>query len=274
LRFTVLLMASLMAASPASAQDAASDSARDTITVGVGAAAVPRYEGSDAYRTVPAAAIRGKVSGIAFVTLGTAAFVDLIPSAEGPGTHFSFGPMAHLTLNRSGLKGTRDAQVVALGRIPVALEVGGHAGITRTGLITSDYDSLNFDIAVSHDVTGIHDSLIVTPSITYGTPLSRKTYIGLTASANHVGSGYARTYFGVTPAQSLASGLTVYSPGDGFKDVNLGAFATQSLTGDLRHGLALFAIGNYSKLLGDFGRAPVVRDRAQLFGAIGLAYTF
>jgi MipA family protein len=274
LRLTPYVLASILAASPAIAQDAKPDPSRDTITVGVGAAAVPRYEGSDDYRIVPAGAIRGKVSGISFITLGTALFVDLIPSGDGPGTSFSFGPMAHLSLNRSGLKSIRDPQIAALGKIKPALEVGAHAGITRTGLITSDYDSLNIDVAVSHDVTGIHDSMIVTPSITYGTPLSRKVYVGLTASANHVGNGYGQTYFGVTPAQSIASGLPAYTPGSGFKDVSFGALGNLSLTGDLRRGLSLFAIGNYSKLLGDFGRSPVVREPNQWFGALGLAYTF
>ncbi len=261
-------------ATPVFAQDADGDANRDTLSIAVGPAVVPRYEGSADYRIIPAGAIRGSVSGISFVSQGTALFVDIIPSGNGPGTRFNLGPMAHVSLNRSSLKSIRDPQIIALGKIAVAVEAGAHVGITRTGLITSDYDSLNVDLAVSHDVTGIHDSLIVTPSITYGTPLSRTLYIGASVSADHVGSGYARTYFGVTPSQSLASGLTAYTPGDGFKDVNIGLFGNASITGDLRHGLSIFAIGNYSKLLGAFGRSPVVRDRSQWFGGAGIAFTF
>jgi MipA family protein len=273
-RSLIFVLAALSLASPALAQDADSDPNRDTITVGVGGAVLPRYEWSGDYRLSPAGAIRGKVSGVSFITQGTALFVDLVPSSGGPGTKFNLGPMAHLTLNRSSLKTTRDLQVRALGRVPVAVEVGGHVGVTRTGLITSDYDSLNVDVSVSHDVTGVHNSLIVTPSITYGTPLSRKSYLGIYASANHVGSGYARTYFGVTPAQTLASGLTTYAPRAGFKDINGGLFGSVSLTGDLRHGLSLFGITAYSKLIGDAGRSPIVRERSQWFGGAGVAYTF
>jgi MipA family protein len=265
-RSSILVLSALLLASPALAQDA--DPNRDTMTIGVGGAVLPRYEGSGDYKLTPAAAIRGKVSGISFITQGTALFVDIVSSTNGPGTSLNLGPMAHVTLNRSSLKTTRDPQIVALGRIPVAVEVGGHVGVTRTGLITSHYDSLNVDLAISHDVTGIHDSLIVTPSITYGTPLSRKAYVGAYASADHVGSGYARTYFGVTPAQALASGLPVDAPKAGFKAGNV------SLTGDLLGGLSVFAIGNYSRLLGEFSRSPVVRERNQWFGGLGLAYTF
>ena len=274
MRLLILSAAIVGFISPAMAQDTQPVPNRDTITIGVGGAFVPRYEGSDDYRLTPAAAIRGKVSGVSFVTQGTALFVNALPSSDGPGTSLTFGPMAHLTLNRSSLKTVRDPSVVALGRVPLAVEVGGHAGITRTGVITSAFDSLNVDVSVSHDVTGTHDSLVVTPSITYGTPLSRKAYVGIYASANHVGSGYARTYFGVTPTQSLASGLTPYAPRGGFKDVNAGLLGNVSLTGDLFGGLSLFGIGTYSKLIGDIGRSPVVTDRNQWFGGVGLAYTF
>ena len=274
MRSSIFVFAALAVASPALAQDTEPNPNRDTLTVGIGGAAVPRFEGSGDYSLTPAGAVRGKVSGVSFITQGTALFVDVVPSSGGPGTKFNFGPMAHLTLNRSSLKTVRDPRVVALGRVPLAVEVGAHAGVTRTGLITSIYDSLNVDLAVSHDVTGIHDSLIVTPSITYGTPLSRKAYIGAYVSANHVGSGYARTYFGVTPAQTVASGLSTYTPGAGFKDVNGGLFGNVSLTGDLRGGLSLFGLAAYSKLLGDISRSPIVSDRNQWFGGAGLAFTF
>ena len=274
MRSSIFAVALLAITTPAWAQDATPDPNRDTLTIGIGGAVLPRYEGSGDYKLSPAAAIRGKVAGVSFITQGTAVFVDLVPSSRGPGTKFNLGPMAHVTLNRSSLKTTRDPQIIALGRIPVAVEVGGHVGITRTGLITSDYDSLNVDVSVSHDVTGVHDSLIVSPSMTYGTPLSRKAYVGAYVGADHVGSGYAQTYFGVTPAQSLASGLSTYAPKAGFKTANAGIFGNVSLTGDLLGGLSAFAIGNYSRLLGDFGRSPVVRDRNQWFGGLGLAYTF
>lgn len=264
----------MLAATPAIAQEEEFAVSGDTVSIGLGGAISPRYEGAEDYRIIPAGALRGRVSGIGFITQGTALFTDLIPSSRGPGTKINLGPMAHLTLNRSSLKATRDLQVVALGRIPLAVEVGGHVGVTRTGVITSDFDNLNFDVAVSHDVTDVHDSLIVTPSVSYGTPLSRKIFVGLSASANHVGGGYARRYFGVDPVRSVTSGLPGYTPSAGFKDVNFGLLGNVSLTGDLLRGLSVFAIGNYSKLLGDFGRSPIVRDRNQWFGGAGLAYTF
>jgi len=246
---------------------------RDTVTIGVGGLVVPRYEGSDDYTVIPGGAVRGTLSGISFSTVGTALYVNVLP-AQGVGTHFVFGPMAHVTLQRSSLRQTRDPAIVALGRIPVAVEVGANVGISRTGVITSDYDNLSINLGAAHDVTGQHDSLLLYPSISYGTPLSRKAYVGVSVAATYVGGGYARTYFGVTNQQALTSGLASYSLGDGFKDVNVGLLGNLSVTGDLRRGLSLFAIGNYSRLLGDFARSPVVAKRNQFFGGLGLAYTF
>ena len=262
----------LLVSTPAWAQ--VDEASGDTLTIGVGAASIPRFEGADDNAIVPAAAIRGRVSGIDFATIGTGLYVDLIPAPSGPGVDFILGPVAHVTLNRTSRKRTRDIQIIALGKLDTAIEVGGDIGIRKTGVITSVYDTLSFDVAVTHDVTNTHDSLIVTPTLAYATPLSKSIYVGAQVSANHVGTGYGRAYFGVTPVQSVASGLPVFTPGRGWKDVNFGLLGNVSLSGDIRKGLSVFAAGNYERLLGDFARSPVVRDRNQWFGGLGLAYTF
>src|SRR3546814_4628829 len=99
----------------------------------------------------------------------------------------------------------------------------------------------------------LHDSYIITPSIGYGTPLGTKTYAGVGVSADYVGKGYSQTYFGVTPAGAVASGLPAYAVSDsGFKNVRLSTYAMQSLTGDLLHGLSIAAGVSYSRMLGKY----------------------
>ncbi len=273
-KFALACLPLALVANPVFAQEAdAPDTEGDTFTIGIGAATIPRYEGADDNLITPAGAIRGRFGGIAFSTVGTALYTDVIPAADN-GVDIILGPIAHVTLNRTSLKRTRDLQIRALGKIDTAIEVGADVGIAKTGVITSAYDRISFDVAIMHDVTNTHDSLIVIPTIAYATPLSRTVYVGISASATHVGNGYAQTYFGVTPLQSAASGLAVYAPDKGFKDINFGALVNFSLSGDLTRGLSLFALGNYSKLINDFGRSPVVRNRNQWFGGVGLAYTF
>jgi MipA family protein len=270
-----LVTATPLYAQDAPAQDAVIDRNKDTLMIGIGGAIAPSYDGSDNYRFLPIAAIRGKVSGIGFTTLGTQLFVDVIPDNSENGLDFQFGPVAGIRLDRT--RQIKDAQVRALGELDTPVELGGYVGIAKTGVITSAYDTVSASVAYVHDVAGAHDSYIITPTITYGTPLNQAMYIGVTASADYVGHKYAQSYFGVTPAGSLASGLAPYSPGKGLKDVSFGLLGNYALSGDLRRGMSVFAIGNYARLMGDFKRSPVVADAGnanQWFGGIGLAYTF
>jgi MipA family protein len=262
-------------AQDAPAQAAGIDPNKDTLTIGIGGAIAPSYDGSDTYRFLPIAAIRGTVSGISFTTLGTQLFVDVIPDNSENGLDFQFGPVAGIRLDRT--RQIKDAQVRALGELDTAVELGGYVGIAKTGVITSAYDTVSASVAYVHDVAGAHDSYVITPTINYGTPLSQAMYVGVSASADYVGDKYAQSYFGVTPAGALASGLAPYAPRKGLKDVSFVLLGNYALSGDLRHGMSVFAIGNYARLLGDFKRSPVVADAGnanQWFGGIGLAYTF
>ncbi|MFZ5748692.1 MAG: MipA/OmpV family protein [Pseudomonadota bacterium] len=267
--------ACLGVAVPAHAQSDDQGKSRDGVTIGAGVATAPSYEGSDSSRILPMVQARATISGISIQTRGPRIYVDAIPDSDGPGIKLIAGPVIGVNLNR--VSGIKDAQVEALGKKRVALELGGYAGVTKTGVITSDYDSLTASVTWMHDVTGIHDSYLVTPILTYGTPLSRKVYVGVSADATYAGGGYADSYFGVDAAGAAASGLPVYDPGKGWKNWSLTGLANVSLTGNLRHGLSLVGVVSYSQLLGDFADSPIVSvagDRNQWFGGLGLAYTF
>jgi outer membrane scaffolding protein for murein synthesis (MipA/OmpV family) len=270
-------LVSFVAATPSLAQQPteAADDGGDNFTIGVGALYVPSYEGSDDYLVAPAGVLRGRLSGFSFYTRGTSFFVDVVREASSAPVNLEFGPAINLRLDRTSR--IKDPQVRALGEIDTAVEAGGFLGVTKNGVLHG-YDFLTARVAVMHDVTNTHDSLVVTPAVEYATPLSRTTLVGASVSADHVGAGYARTYYGVTPAGAVASGLAPYSVEDGgFKNVRGTLLFTQSLSGDLRNGLALFAIGSYSRMLGDFKRSPIVRDAGdadQWLASAGISYTF
>ena len=297
---TRLLLALALLAAPASAQDVPSDAAAelppvadvpppegegppapevlddgsDNLTVGLGAAYTPSYEGSDSYVVIPAAAVRGRVSGFRFQSRSTYLYVDLVPEGKDYALDLQLGPIAGVRLNRNNR--IKDAQVRALGELDEAYEVGAFAGLSRTGVLHA-YDTLGVRVDYVQDVSDVHDSHVITPSIEYSTPLSRTIFIGASLSAEYAGDGYARTYFGVTPAGAAASGLPAYDLDGGWKNWSLGLTTAYSLSGDLRRGLALFALGSYGRLLDAYKRSPVVAiagDRDQFFAAAGLGYTF
>lgn len=249
---------------------------RSSLTIGVGAATLPDYEGSDQNSVTPGAVIVGKIAGHDVFTRGTQLYVNLLPSGVGPRTNFELGVIGAVRLDRTNE--VDNLQVRALGKVDTAWEAGGYIGVSRTGVITSNYDTLTVRVAYIHDVSDVHDSYVITPQVNYSTPLSRRTLVSIGASADYVGKGYGETYFGVTPAGSLASGLRTYSIGEsGWKRYNLTAFVVQSLTGDLRHGLGIGAGLLYGRMLGKYKRSPIildVGDADQLAAAAGLTYTF
>lgn len=249
----------------------------DSLTIGGGGVWMPDYEGSNDNTLVPAPAAIGTYKGFSFQLAGNRLSADLIPDKSESGIDFQAGPVAVLNLYRSSLNSIDDARIRALGKIDRAIELGGYVGVGKTGIITSPYDRLSFSISYRKDVSGDHRSGLVAPTITYLTPLSRKTAVAVFASAERAERGYARTYFSVSPAQAVASGLPAYNARGGWKNWTLGAIGTVSLTGDLLHGLKLVAGGTYSRLLNDFADSPVVSiagSRSQWLGAAGLAYTF
>jgi outer membrane scaffolding protein for murein synthesis (MipA/OmpV family) len=278
IRYLILLAATGLAA-PALAQSAPSPEElahKDSLTIGVGGALIPDYEGSDDYRLIPAAAIRGQVSGISFSTRGTYLYVDVIPRGSGK-LEFDFGPIVGARMNRTK-HNLKDDIVDLLPRRKTAIEVGGFAGISYHGL-TNPYDSLSVHLDVVHDVANAHKSTTFSPAVDFSTPLSRTTYASVSLGAEFVGNKYADYYFSITPADSLATGgvLPVFNADGGMKDWKASLLLNQSLTGDLTHGLSIFGTTRYSRLVGDSKRSPIVSQRGsanQWVLAAGLAYTF
>lgn len=94
-----------------------------------------------------------------------------------------------------------------------------------------------------------------------------------TATAGFADSGYAQTYFGITPAGAAASGLPAYQIGGGLKDVGVNFTGTYSLS----RRWSLTAVGSYRRLVGDFADSPIVAREGsanQFFAGLGIGYAF
>lgn len=271
----ILAAAPVWSQGPAGEPDAPIEEQPGNYTVGLGAAYGPSYEGSDDYSLRPAAILRVDLGPVTVSTRGTYLYADLLDgdTSDG-GFDFELGPIAGVRLNRTS--GIKDDQVRALGELDPAVELGGFAGIGYKGL-TNPYDRLGVRVEAVQDVNNVHDSLIVSPSIEFQTPLSRTIFVGASVSADFVADEYADAYFSITPEGAAASGLAPFDADGGFKNWGASLILARSLAGDLRRGPALFALANYKRLQDDFRRSPIVSvagDADQWFGALGISYTF
>lgn len=276
---TLTAVALVLSAAPALAQSDTGAALPDpndrsnTFTIAAGVASAPDYEGSDENRLIPAAAIRGRIGGMDFWTSATWLYVDLIGRPQS-GIDFDFGPIIGGRFNRSG--DVKDAAVDKLPELDAAIEIGAFGGISLHGL-TNPYDTLSLRVDVLHDVGGAHKATLITPTVSFGTPLSRSTYLSASTSAEWAGGGYADYYYSISPLEGAIAGLPAYDADGGLKSWSLSLTGLQMVTGDLTGGIGVFAFGSYKRLTGDFKDSPIVDDRgsaSQWVGVLGVGYTF
>ncbi|MEH6790551.1 MipA/OmpV family protein [Parasphingorhabdus sp.] len=247
----------------------------DYLTAGVGVAYGPSYEGSDDYVVSPLPVVLGSFGGVDFQPRGPGIAFDVIPDRQDAKVDFIFGPVVRARFDRHN--SIKDPVVRSLGKLDFAVEVGPFAGVQVNRLL-NPYDSLTAQVDVRWDVAGAHDGMVVFPSLTYFTPLSRGVAVSLSVNAEHVDDDYADYYFSVSPAGTAASGLPTFAAGGGWKNVGATLLTGVDLDGDITNGgFGLIFLGGYSRMLGDPKRSPVTSIRGsadQWFGAIGIGYTF
>jgi outer membrane scaffolding protein for murein synthesis (MipA/OmpV family) len=247
----------------------------DHIVVGAGPAYVPSYEGSDNQIITGSPLIRGSVSGLDFQLMGTSFSVDLIPDAEDATVRMLLGPQVRVNLDRT--RRITDPVVARLGKKDIAVEAGGFAGLAFGGL-TNPYDELTARVEFIHDVSGEHGGSLLTPSLSFSTPLSPALFTFVSIEATHASGDYMDSFFSVSPTGALASGLPVYAARSGWKNWAISSGVNYDLSGDLRDGgFGLFAGASYSRLLNSAAASPIVSargDRDQWYATAGVTYAF
>lgn len=245
------------------------------VTIGLGVGAVPRYEGSDAYRLFPAPQLAGRLSGFDFTARGPGLAIDLIRDDTRSTANVIAGPVVRARFDRRD--GFGDARVRALGDRPVAVELGAQFGYEWRGLARRG-DAFTLALEATQDVAGGHKGLQISPSVGWRQPIGRATIAIGSISATWADGDYMRTYFSVDAPGSAASGLPIFTARSGFKDVGGGVIVAHDLSGNaLDGGWSLFAIARYSRLLNSAADSPVTSiagDADQAFLAAGVGFTF
>lgn len=223
----------------------------DHLTLGLGVAARPQYQGADDYDATFVPLINAKL-GRFFIRNGDGIGMNVIT-----GNHFTAG--AALKLMRGYDSDDVPAGIDELdrevgARLFIKSNLNGAIGTLSATQAISDSDrgllleaNLQYPMAISH-------RLVLTPGI--GTTWASEDYMG--------------SYFGISSHEAAASGLDRYSPDSGFKDIYARLRARYRLTERVN---VLGSVG-LTHLVGEAADSPLVEQDTQLVSFVGLAYTF
>lgn len=166
-----------------------------------------------------------------------------------------------------GFRGKRKAADIGvpLHDVGFSLEIGGFA---------QTYLAKNIRVrAEARQAVSGHDGLVGEVSADYILRDGDKWLFSLGPRVTLADCKYHRAWYGITAADSAASGLAQFRPDGGVEGLGLAAGYLRQLND--RIGIAAYA--RYDHLVGDAGRSPYVRaagSRSQPSVGLALSYTF
>jgi len=209
--------------------------------VGLGAALVPEYEGSEDYKVAPVPQVHFKFDNLMYIDiLGTTLKVNLVPNKT-----FNAGPLLRYRGERDDVK--NDA-VDDMDKVDAAIELGG--------FVSCNVKNWIFSVSAAQDVSDSHDGMTVDLGLGYRYMLTDSAIFTLLGKATYASEDYMDTYFSVDAADAASSGLDTYDADADWKDVGAMALLQYNIT-DSWGVLGAFI---YKRLLGDAKDSPIVDD--------------
>lgn len=225
-----------------------------SVTLGGGVAVVPRYPGASS-RHVRFAPLFSIVYDRR-VFLGPMGVGAVVLHWKG----FRAGPLLGL---QGGRHQSDDPHLTGLGNIATSVSGGAFADY-RLGFVAF---SAIVRQAISHRENGLSGLFQINLHRAF---LRGRGLFVAGPDAEFGNSDYVRTWFGISPAQSLSSGLPAYATHAGIVSVGLHAGVTYRAS---RHWFWRAFVG-VRKLTGVAGTSPIVEQRTQVLAGAGIAYHF
>jgi outer membrane scaffolding protein for murein synthesis (MipA/OmpV family) len=229
-------------------------------TLGLGAAAVPDYEGSEDYKGAPLPIARAQ-KGFQYGQL----FGSKVTSNLVADPNFRAGPVAQYISKRDDVDNN---QVDNMKDVDPALMLGGLVGYD----MHLNPGTLGFEVEWTHDVIDGNDGWLLQPEIKYSQKLAEDWGLFVSTSLTYASEDYMETYFSVTPADSARSGLPTFNASDGLKDVGVNLALTYNFTQNWMVG----GLVGYKRLLNDAEDSPVTKvgDENQYVAGLFFAYSW
>ncbi|WP_249978057.1 MipA/OmpV family protein [Vreelandella olivaria] len=222
---------------------------QDRVILGVGAGIMPVYQGAGDYRVMPLPVIDIK-HGRFFTNLRNGIGFEPIRTENITiGSSIVFVPGYR---NRDVPDGIDSLSSGVGGRLFADIQAGG--SVVSFGVVKV--------------VSGGTEGVIADARISYPFALSSRFSLTPTLATTWANARYNDRYFGITAAESAASGLPQFSAGSGFKDISALLTASYRMTDRI----TLSMTGSMTSLLGEVNDSPLVEDKTQPFGMLTLNY--
>jgi outer membrane scaffolding protein for murein synthesis (MipA/OmpV family) len=224
--------------------------------VAVGVGAYPDYIGSDDYSIGAIPLARYQYWGRRDITLvGNTLNVNLLDAAG-----WRLGPSGMLRFGRSDVK---DDVVERAHEIDPSVDLGAFVGYTWVGDDPRKFVGTNAWVLA--DVTDSHGGWTAGANLFGAYPVFKALTLVGGGAATYGSGSYMNTYFGLTPADTQASGLRTYQAEGGIRDVRAWLVALVHLSPRWTLGAGLI----YSWLADEAGRSPIVSDRGSRHQWVG-----
>ena len=272
--FLMTAMFSCMGAYGANAADAVADPSEESATsaktgvhgfVGLGAMAMPQYEGSDDYEASVWLPFKVNYQTYYLESSGSGLRANLSPVRS-----IEFGPS--LTGRYKRDDSVDNNQVKKLKEVDTAVEAGGFVSVPFYNAFQKD-DKLSLEVQAVSDVSGTHDGTLVSFGPRYAFNATPDLFLRASLTGLYVSDNYNERYFGITSDDSARSGLSQYSASGGFESVGVGLNSRYALNDSW----GVIGLVNYRQLLGDAADSPIVKDagsKGQVVVGAGVAYSF
>jgi outer membrane protein len=222
---------------------------QDHIVLGVGAAATPAYQGSGDLRVIPLPAIDIQ-EGWFFANLRNGVGIAPINTDT-----FTIGASAVF------VQGYRRKDVPeGIDRLKDGIGARLFTNVRAGGFVAT--------LGATKIVSGGTKGLVADASLSYPIAVSSRFTLTPTIGTTWADRKYNDRYFGITPAESVSSGLAPFTTGSGFKDVSGLLTASYRLTDRI----TLSATGGVTSLIGDLKDSPLVEKKTQPSGILTLTY--
>jgi MipA family protein len=228
---------------------------KDGGTVGASVIAAYEYQGSDKRRTLVLPVVDYQWANGWFAGI-----------TNGIGYNFSDSPQMQYGLRLTADQGRNESRASTLrgmGDVDGAAEGGAFFNYSLPqGLVLTS--------SVRYGAGNNSKGLVVDLGASYSTEIAPKWHMAAGAGITLANAHYMQSFFGVTRAQSAASGYTVHTTGSGTLDVR----AHVALTYSIDQKTSVTAALSTSRLLGDAADSPLSRKQASESGVLAITHAF